>query len=229
LHVTLSLAGRTVSPAAQAVPVRRGGFGGIQGLAKYLREEHVDALIDATHPYAAIISPNAATAAELTNTPILVLSRPPWRAVEADRWIEVADAADAVKALGERPRTVFLAVGRQELTPFTAAPQHRYVVRTVDPVDPPLAVPHASYICARGPFTEEEDLALLSSHAIDAIVAKNSGGVATYSKMAAARALGIEVLLFRRPPATQTPAVSTVADAVGWLDHALGLDVPRGV
>jgi precorrin-6A/cobalt-precorrin-6A reductase len=149
--------------------------------------------------------------------------------VDGDVWIDVSDAQAAVRALGERPRRVFLAVGRQELTPFAAAPQHYYFIRSVDPVEPPLDVPQAHYILARGPFTQSEDRAVLESFSIDAVVAKNSGGEATYSKIAAARQLGIPVLLFRRPAVPDCPSVATVAEAVAWLDHAVGLAVPRGV
>jgi precorrin-6A/cobalt-precorrin-6A reductase len=109
------------------------------------------------------------------------------------------------------------------------APQHHYFIRSVDPVEPPLDVPHAHYILARGPFTEAGDTEVLESFSIEAVVAKNSGGEATYSKIAAARALGIPVFMFRRPPVPGCPSVVTVAEAVAWLDHALGLDVPRGV
>lgn len=226
---TISLAGRTAAPAAQPVPVRRGGFGGADGLAEYLRVQRVDFLIDATHPYAETISANAVQAASQTNTPILALRRPPWTAVDGDVWIEVCDAQDAVRALGARPRRVFLAVGRQELTPFATAPQHHYFIRSVDPVEPPLDVPHAHYILARGPFTQSEDRTVLASFCIDAVVAKNSGGEATYSKIAAARLLGIPIFMFRRPVVADCPAVATVAEAVVWLDHAVGLAVPRGV
>jgi precorrin-6A/cobalt-precorrin-6A reductase len=230
LIVTMSLAGRTAAPAAQPVPVRRGGFGGAEGLAEYLRSHHVDLLIDATHPYAKTISMNAVRAAQLTNTPVLGLRRPPWTAVPGDVWIDVADAADAVRALGQSPKRVFLAVGRQELGPFNTAPQHLYVVRSVDPVDPPLEVPHVHYILARGPFTEQDDGTVFESFSIDAVVAKNSGGEATYSKIAAARSLRIPVFMFKRPAAPDSPSVATVAEAVAWLDHAvLRLGVPRGV
>jgi precorrin-6A/cobalt-precorrin-6A reductase len=159
--VTLSLAGRTAKPLPQAVPVRSGGFGGADGLASYLRHEQVDVLIDATHPYAATISANACRAAETAGVPLIALSRPAWRPVAGDQWIEVATVAEAAKALGKAPRRVFLALGRKELQPFASAPQHVYLVRSVDPVDPPLAVPHAIYITAGGPFSEAEDRALL--------------------------------------------------------------------
>jgi precorrin-6A/cobalt-precorrin-6A reductase len=229
IAVTLSLAGRTASPLAQAVPVRRGGFGGISGLMRYLSDHEVDALIDATHPFAATISAHAASAVSRTNTPMIALCRPPWSAVAGDRWSEVLDAHAAARALGSSPRTVFLAVGRQEVADFESAPQHRYLIRSVDPVDPPLAVPHARYILARGPFEEEQERALLLEHAIEVVVAKNSGGLATYGKIAAARALGIEVILLRRPPESDVRRVASVAEAVAWLDHVVKAPSERGV
>jgi precorrin-6A/cobalt-precorrin-6A reductase len=224
--VTVSLAGRTTAPAAHAVPVRIGGFGGAEGLRQYLTTERVDVLIDATHPYAAIISANAAEAAATTRVPLLALRRPPWAPRSGDRWIEVADTTAAVQAIGEEARRVFLALGKTEITTFARAPQHHYLVRSVEPVDPPLAVPHAFYVTGRGPFTEAADRALLATHAIDLVVAKNSGGTAPYGKMAAARVLGLPVILLRRPALPDVPTVETVEDAAMWLDHALAL---RGV
>src|SRR5713226_8424936 len=226
LVVTLSLAGRTAAPAAQPVPVRIGGFGGTRGLADYLSVERIDALIDATHPYAAVISANAAEAARSAGVRLLALRRPPWIATAGDRWTEVADVPAAVTALGGAPRRVFLALGRNELAPFAGAPQHHYLVRSVDPVEPPLAVPHAIYVNGRGPFGEADDRVLLEQHRIEVVVAKNSGGTATYGKIAAARALGLPVILPRRPPLPTVPTVETIEEALTWLDHALAL---RGV
>ena len=227
--ITLSLAGRTESPVAQGVPVRSGGFGGVGGLAGYLRDKSVDLLIDATHPYAAQISANAAEAARLAGVAALALRRPAWEPVEGDRWTMVNDAGDAVAALGPARRKVFLALGRQEIAGFEAAPQHGYVIRSVDPVEPPLAVPDATYILARGPFSEDDDRALLVAHGIDAIVAKNSGGQATYGKIAAARKLGIHVLLFRRPVLPALPSGTSVAEVLALVDHALAPAEKRGV
>ena len=229
LRVTLSLAGRTASPAPQPVPVRSGGFGGAAGLADYIVKERVDALIDATHPYAAVISANAAEAARTTKVPFVALRRPPWVAVAGDRWIEVRDVREAVQALGPTPRRVFVALGRNELAPFQDAPAHHYMIRSVDPVAPPLSLPHVSYVTGRGPFGEADDRALMEAHRIDTIIAKNSGGTATYGKIAAARALGIDVIILRRPSAPNGPAVPTVDAAIEWLDHALTSATARGV
>ncbi len=227
--MTLSLAGRTAAPAALPVPVRSGGFGGVAGLADYLTAERIGALIDATHPYAAVISANAAQAARLANVPLLAFRRPAWARREGDRWTEVADVNAAVEALGEKPRRVFLALGRKEVAPFAQAPQHHYLVRSVDPIDPPLAVPHADYILARGPFGEDDERTLLTTRGIEVIVSKNSGGSATYGKIAAARALGIDVIVLRRPDLPDVPAVETVDAALAWLDHALAPQAVRGV
>jgi len=229
LDVTLSLAGRTAVPVPHAVPVRTGGFGGAAGLAGYLTANKIDALIDATHPYASVISASAVEAAGKAGIAFIALRRPQWTAVAGDRWIEVNDTPAAVAAIGAKPRNVFVALGRNELTAFATAPQHHYLIRSVDAVDPSLPVPHAAYITARGPFREADDQALMTAYAIDAVIAKNSGGSAAYGKIAAARALGIDVILVRRPPAPPAPFVTTIADALAWLDHRLTSAAARGV
>jgi precorrin-6A/cobalt-precorrin-6A reductase len=229
IAVTLSLAGRTVSPLAQAVPTRSGGFGGTAGLVEYLRTHEIRALLDATHPYAATMSAHALSAAAQTSTPLIALCRPPWPAVPGDQWMEVRDVQEAASALGIETRNVFLAVGRQEIAHFASAPQHHYVIRSVDPPVPPLPVPHARYILDRGPFDEQQERELLRAHAIDVIVAKNGGGAATYGKIAAARTFGIPVVLLRRPPALDVPTVATVGEAMSWLDHVLKAPTDRGV
>jgi precorrin-6A/cobalt-precorrin-6A reductase len=228
LSVMLSLAGRTAAPAPQAVPVRIGGFGGAEGLQRYLRDEGIDLLIDATHPYAAAISANAAKAAASAGVKLLALRRPAWEKVPGDAWIEVASVTEAVIALGSAPKRVLLALGRKEIAAFEAAPQHFYLVRSVDPVDPPLQVPQAQYITARGPFSEEADRALLAQNRIDIVVTKNSGGAA-YGKIAAARALGLPVIMLKRPSLPEVESVETVAEALAWLDHALTPSTARGV
>ena len=229
LEVMLSLAGRTASPVAHAVPIRVGGFGGARGLADHLSAQRIDALIDATHPYANIISANAAAAARKAAVQFVALRRPSWKALAGDRWIEVSDARAAVEAIGPASRNVFVALGRNELAPFTAAPQHRYLIRTVDPVDPPLPLANVAYITARGPFGEADDRALMQAHAIEIVVSKNSGGAAAYGKIAAARKLGVAVIMLRRPRAPDAPAVETVDEVVAWLDHALTSARARGV
>ncbi len=229
LEVTLSLAGRTATPVAHAVPIRVGGFGGAEGLADHLAAERVDALIDATHPYANIISENAAAAAREMAVPFVALRRAPWSAVAGDRWIEVRDARAAADAIGLKGRDVFVTIGRNELAPFARAPQHRYLIRSVDPVDPPLPLPHVTYVTARGPFSETSDRALMTEYKIEVVISKNSGGAAAYGKIAAARALGIEVIMLHRPPDADAPSVNTVEEALAWLDHALTSTAARGV
>ncbi|MBP1859221.1 cobalt-precorrin-6A reductase [Rhizobium herbae] len=225
----LSLAGRTAEPMAQPVPVRSGGFGGSDGLANFLTGENFELLIDATHPFAARISHNAAIAAGKTGIPLFALRRPAWKQQPGDRWTSVRSVADAASALGESPKRVFLAIGRQEAFHFESAPQHHYIIRSVDPLIPPLGVPDARYILATGPFEEAAERGLLTENRIEVIVAKNSGGTATYGKIAAARALGIAVIMVERQQPADVRAVYTVEEALGLVDHLFSPETKRGV
>lgn len=226
------MAGRTKEPVKQPVPMRVGGFGGAAGLATFLTEERFDLLVDATHPYAARISANAAEAARLTGVPLVSLSRPAWVEEKGDRWERVGSVEEAVTALGSIRRYAFLALGRQELLPFETAPQHSYLIRSVDPVEPPLAVPNARYMTARGPFALADEIAMLKGNDIDVIVSKNSGGAAAYAKIEAARALSIPVIMIDRPPRLQSSATVMEAldieTALTAIRHQLSLLEKRG-
>ncbi len=216
VEATLSLAGRTSAPAAYALPTRIGGFGGAAGLAAYLRAHEVDALIDATHPFAARISANAVGAAREARVPLAVLSRPPWRPGPGDRWREVADVGAAAEALGETPLRVFLTVGRLQAGAFRAAPQHWYLVRSIDPPD--ALPPRAQVLRARPPFSLAEEIVLMRAHRIDALVSKNAGGEAARAKLEAARALGIPVVMIAPPPPSEGEALADVDAALRWIE-----------
>jgi precorrin-6A/cobalt-precorrin-6A reductase len=230
-RATLSLAGRTRTPHGPPILLRIGGFGGIEGLAGYLRTERIDALIDATHPFATQMSRHAAAAAAQTGTSLLAVCRPPWQPVPGDRWTMVVTIQAAADALDLAPRRVFLTVGRQDLAPFAAAPWHHYLIRSVDPPDPAALPPHAEIITARGPFAEADERRLLALHRIDVIVTKNSGGSATAAKLAAARALALPVIMVERPPAPHAGTiVADAAAAHAWLLRVHGGKIAeRGV
>jgi precorrin-6A/cobalt-precorrin-6A reductase len=229
IDATLSLAGRTANPRPSPLPRRIGGFGGAEGLVRWLIEHRTDAVVDATHPFAAVMSRNAAAACQRLSLPLLGLRRPPWRAQPGDRWIEVATMADAVPTLGPAPRRVFLTIGRLELAPFAAAPQHFYLVRSIEPIGDALPVPQVSVLLARGPFDETGERALLKRKHIDIIVTKNSGGSATYAKIAVARALGLPVVVVARPEKPAVAQVESVAAALDWIDAQQRVWLLRGV
>jgi precorrin-6A/cobalt-precorrin-6A reductase len=226
--VTVSLAGRTRNPLGMPATRRVGGFGGAEGLADYLRTEAIEALVDATHPFAATMSFNAAEAARLAGVPLLALARPAWERQPGDLWREAVSVTQAVELLGAAPRRVLVALGRNEVRALEAAAQHFYLVRSVDPVEPPLRLDDAHYILARGPFPEADELALLERHGIDTVLAKNSGGDATYGKIAAARTLGVEVILIKRPPRPKVLTVGSVDAALEWLNVQPGALALRG-
>ncbi|HWY84811.1 MAG TPA: cobalt-precorrin-6A reductase [Roseiarcus sp.] len=216
----LSLAGATANPAQVPIPQRIGGFGGAEGLATFLARKHIDAVVDATHPFASRISGNAVAACGATRTPLVVFSRPPWTREPGDRWIEVAAMDDAVPALGIRPKTVFLTQGRLQLAAFARAPQHRYIVRAIDRPAEIDALPGYKLILARGPFSLADELALMKRERIETLVTKNSGGDATYAKIEAACALEIEVVIVRRPPAPEAETLHDLDAVLAWIaDH----------
>ncbi|MBS7704462.1 cobalt-precorrin-6A reductase [Chelatococcus asaccharovorans] len=211
----LSLAGRTREPAPAPIPLRVGGFGGVDGLVRYLEAARIDAVIDATHPFAARISAHAAQACARQGIPLARLTRPAWSPEPGDRWQVVPAMAAAAAALGPAPRRVFLTIGRQELAAFNAAPQHHYVVRSIDAPDG-FTAPQASFIAARGPFALADEEALMRAHAIDVLVTKNAGGAATAAKLVAARHLGLPVVMVARPAKPDVPTVDEPEEALAW-------------
>ena len=215
VDVLSSLAGRTADPVLPPGEVRIGGFGGAEGLADWLRAHPVRALVDATHPFAAAMTAHAAQAATATGTPGLRLQRPGWREQPGDdwRWVDSLEAAaSAVAGFAH----VFLTTGRMSLGAFAGLRQE-VLVRSVDPPEPPLP-PRTTVVLERGPFTVDDELALMREHAVDVVVTKDSGSSLTQAKLTAARELGIPVVLVRRPPLPDgMPVVETVEEALDWV------------
>jgi precorrin-6A/cobalt-precorrin-6A reductase len=218
--VVTSLAGRTAAPALPTGEVRIGGFGGRAGLAAYLADERIGAVVDATHPFAAAITASAVSAAATAGVPLVVLRRPGWTAGPGDDWRRVpslAAAAQTVPPLGER---VFLTIGRQGAREFAGVGECWFLIRCVDPPSPPLP-PRHEVLLDRGPFALDGELALLRGHRIDVLVTKDSGGPMTAAKLAAARELAIPVVMVDRPPMPAAPTVDSVAAAIAWLTEVL--------
>ncbi|PBC94422.1 precorrin-6A/cobalt-precorrin-6A reductase [Streptomyces sp. Ag82_O1-15] len=210
VRVTTSLAGRVSRPGALDGDVRVGGFGGADGLARWLREHRVDAVVDATHPFAAAVTANAARAAAATGIPAVVLRRPGWTPGPDDRWHWVGSLSEAAALLPSLGRRVFLTTGRLGLAAFAHLSELHFLVRTVEPPEPPMPQ-DMEVLLTRGPFTPDDEQALLRAHRVDVLVTKDSGGEATAAKLTAARDLALPVVLVRRPP---LPADVTTAPDV---------------
>jgi precorrin-6A/cobalt-precorrin-6A reductase len=221
----LSYAGRVANPKAQPIPMRIGGFGGVEGLVGYLRDHKVTHLIDATHPFAAQMSANAVVAAERAGVAHLALTRPAWSPVDGDRWTRVADIDEAVAVLAGPRRRVMLALGRMHVDAFAVQPQHDYLLRFVDAPDRPPRLPRHHLVVDRGPFDVEGDQRLMATHGVEIIVCKNAGGTGASAKLQAARALGLPVIMIDRPILPARREVHAVADVVRWLDHGADLGV----
>ena len=221
LVVISSLAGLTRKPAKLPGPVRVGGFGGTDGLVRFLRDERIDLLVDATHPFAATMSKHAAAACAEAGVPRLMVVRPPWQARPGDIWLVAENVVAAAATLERCARRAFLTTGRRDIPAFADLAEVWFLVRLIEPADRPLPLARHQVVVGRPPFTEADEIALLQAHEIDAVVAKNSGGELTYGKIAAARRLGLPVVMVRRPAATPGAAVASVAEALAWIDNHL--------
>ena len=222
LDAVYSYAGRTQALAAQPLPTRIGGFGGVEGLTDYLRRDGFTHVIDATHPFAAGMSGNAITASARAGVRLAALERPAWVQEPGDNWTRVPDYQVAAEVLPGDGSTVFLAIGRQNLEPFARLNQ-RWLLRFAEPHPHPLT--GAELICERGPFDAAHDMGLMQRHGVTCVVAKNAGGEAARAKLLAARSLGLPVVMIDRPSLPRRQVLTSVPEVMDWL-HA---DTERGV
>ncbi len=219
LTLISSLAGRTQDLQLPPGLSRVGGFGGEVGLADYLRQERIEGVVEATHPFAVQLSRLAVRAAQLVGVRLVRLVRPAWVAGAGDRWLSVADHAGAVALLrdlgAEGLERVFLTIGRQGVGAYAGLQSFWFLMRMIDPPEGP--VPPGEICLARGPFTLDQERALLVRYGLGAIVTKNSGGAATEAKLVAARELGLPVVMIERPPVPEAEQVTSVAAAIAWI------------
>lgn len=219
IEIISSLAGRTREPRTPKGEVRTGGFGGVEGLARYLCEQRITHLVNATHPFAAEMSANALAAAAQTGVPLMRVLRPAWTAHADDHWIAAHTVAEAAALCRREGGRIFLTLGSGELDALADIHNAHFLVRMVDL---PESLPLRDYrvIAARGPFSLQDELRLLTEHHIGLIVAKNSGGDATYPKIEAARRMGLPVIMIERPPIAidpRSPTVASIDEVVRWL------------
>jgi precorrin-6A/cobalt-precorrin-6A reductase len=213
--VTSSLAGRTSSPLLPAGDIRVGKFGGIPGLVGYLKMLRFDRLVDATHPYAGLISINAVAAAARTGIPLVRYMRPAWHEPDGAEWLHVADIEDAARALPSGA-TALITTGHEGLATFFERDDCTLVVRLIE--RPEGKLPRfARLILARPPYTVADERALMAREAITHLVSKNSGGAQTAAKLEAAQALGVKVTMIERPVYGPATEVATLDDAIAAL------------
>lgn len=201
--VTSSFAGVTTDPILPKGKIRRGGFGGVEGLRNYVEATETDLVVDATHPFAATISNHAALAC----SDILRLERPAWMPQIGDQWVKANCISDAVAALDFEAR-VFLTIGRKEIAPFMSRPDLSGVARMIEPPAQQLQK-NWTLLLGRPPFTLESETELMIAHRISHLVTKNAGGADTVTKLEAARNLRLPVIMIARPA---KPTVETYTD-----------------
>jgi len=214
-HVLYSLAGRTREPNLPDCRIHTGGFGGADGLAAYIAENNIDALLDATHPYAATMATNAAAACQKAEIPGAKYLRPAWRAEEADNWIAAKDYEEAARLLSDMGDRVFLSTGSQNLEAFTIQKDKFFLIRAVEP---PESIPFDIYslLLARGPFERSGETMLLSKYDIQVVVSKNSGGPLV-AKLLAARDRKTPVIMIDRPKPPEGDVIESEEGVIDWL------------
>jgi precorrin-6A/cobalt-precorrin-6A reductase len=200
--------------------MRVGGFGGAEGLARYLRAEKIAHLINATHPFADQISANAVEAAAAAGVPLLRLLRPGWQAQAEDRWIMAQHMAEAAELCRREGGRIFLTTGSNDLAAFSGIHNAHFLVRVVDA---PETVPlhDCTIVTARGPFSLQDELALMAEHHVNLLVTKNSGGDATSAKLEAARRLRLPVIMVERPQIALEPRSPVAKDVEAAIAHLL--------
>jgi precorrin-6A/cobalt-precorrin-6A reductase len=219
VDAVFSYAGRTNTPVSQPLPTRVGGFGGADGLMRYLLADRITHVIDATHPFAAGMSVNAVAACTQASVPLIRLQRPAWVSGAGDNWTKVPSINDIPAALPDTPARVFLAIGKQQIALFASKPQHHYLLRLVDAPSAPLPLPQTTVIQSRGPFDTAGDIALMRDHQITHVVAKNAGGSGARAKLDAARTLQLPVIMADRPILPPARLAGTVSEVMIWLDR----------
>lgn len=215
-EVLASLAGATRAPKPLACETRIGGFGGDAGFADFLASYQPDLVLDATHPFAHRVSRRTIRICQETSIQYLQLLRPKWEADAARKIFELKDAARAKFIIPPGAR-VFLATGRQTLQEFAGYDHCTLICRQIDPPDGPFPFSNGKYLIGRPPFSIDDEMTLFVQERIDWLVVKNAGGAASYSKIEAAEALDIPVLMLARPEMPEAERVETVEEAIDWV------------
>lgn len=222
LTVISSLAGITYSPVEVPGVVRRGGFGGIDGLADYLRNEKISLLIDASHPFAENISRHGQEACARLGLPRLTLLRPDWERLAGERRFMVPHMEAAAQRLIEiGAQRILVTTGAKDLAALAKVPKAWFLIRVIEPLAAPLPIPSHALLFARGPFTIAGERKIMTEHGIDTLLTKDSGGKATYGKIVAARDLAIPVVMLARPDTFASHSVETAEAAVDWVEAKL--------
>ena len=217
VEIITSFAGRTKSPPELPGRIISGGFGGIQGLKTFIETENITLLIDATHPFADIISENAYIACAVTNTLRLTLSRPEWNLPAHAKWVEVDDLTAACDAVLEFSKRCFLTTGTGGLDAFSGLDDVHFLVRLIEPPAEPLPLQNHQIIIARPPHDADAERKLIDQHRIDCLVSKHAGGAATEGKILAALEADIPIILVRRPPYLPGTRTESIDECLSWV------------
>lgn len=176
-------------------------------IAAFIREKGAELVIDATHPYAAVVSENVAAACEREQVDYVRLIRGS-SAESVDQAVLVGSVDEAVEYLKKTEGNILATTGSKELFKYTQIPgfEKRVFARVLSTGEVAAACEKLGFvgknlICMQGPFSEELNIAMLHQFDCKYLVTKETGKAGGFEeKLHAAKAAGATLVLVGRPP-----------------------------
>ncbi|GAA2017091.1 precorrin-6A/cobalt-precorrin-6A reductase [Pseudokineococcus marinus] len=225
VRVTSSLPVDRHVPVPPPGEVHRGGFGGPEGLAAWLREHDVRAVVDATSPFSARITSTAVSACAAVDVPLLLLDRPAWLPQPGDDWRPVPDLDAAAEVLRDGPwERALVAGGARDLGALGRLERPRLVLRVPRLPRPPLPA-GCEVVLRRRAGDVDGEVALMVDRGVGVVVTTDSGGPGGAAVLVAARELDLPVVVVQRPPAPpgaeRAARAADAASASAWVRQVL--------
>ena len=200
LELVYSVAGLVRQPQVPATVVS-GGFSQFGGLNTYCQQQHIDGIVNTTHPFSVTMGQHAEQTCSALGLDYWRFLRPQWQRKSGDDWRLYNHTAALLQALSSYQRILLTLgqIGPEELALLN--PKQQVWLRTAVKPKHPLPA-NVTWIKAIGPFAEADELALLKRHKIQALASKNSGGSSTEAKLNIARTLKVPVFMLQRPSIT---------------------------
>lgn len=199
------------------------------GLARLITLNEINMVVDASHPYAVNVSQNAMLACQVTGIHYLRYERPSAAMPLYEDLHVVSDYQQAIEKAASLGKSIFLTTGSRHLKLFKAAAcleHHRLIARVLpepsvltECID--LGFSPKDIVALQGPFSHELNIALFKEYRAEVVVTKNSGRVGgSDTKMTAAIALGLPLIVIDRPTIHYKNIVYVIEDVIQFIKEA---------
>ena len=187
---------------------------------RFLIENGIEALIDASHPFDKESTELCKRVSKLADIKLTHFLRPPWTPTIDDNWTSVRTLDEAAKIIPDGSN-VFIATGRIGLEKFSKLTSSKFFIRRLGKVKLQCPLDNGKFIYGNPPFSLKDEISLFRSLKIDILVIKNVGGDGSFAKVEAARAMNISVIMIERPKESPINAITTIPEIFKWMDHNL--------